>query len=202
MAMALLSRAQRREYADMLGSIRMARRVRAGVAVVDPGGAVVASTAPGGRVAGGRGRGGERGGRGGVGGAADGAAGAVVGAGGSGGFNSRVYVNPDWERLERDACRPVRMVPTADLSDRAHGVRDVDGYLVPARRVGVMVRGRAIGSARPRMYPECQMRGGGGVAPDSSFDALYEAQRRLEGVPGIGIQDCRATMLDLRGGRL
>lgn len=119
-----------------------------------------------------------------------------------GGYNSRVYVNPDWERLERDARRPVRMVPTADPCDRAHGVRDADGYLVPAKRVGVMVRGRSIGAARPRLYPECQMRGGGGVAPDSSFDALYDAQRRLEGVPGIGIQDCRATMLDLRGGRL
>lgn len=60
-------------------------------------------------------------------------------------------------------------ISTRDASDRAHNMRDADGLLVPGSRV--------IG-ATPRRYPRHQM--AGTVANDSSFDGLYERQRRLD----------------------
>lgn len=62
-------------------------------------------------------------------------------------------------------------VKTADKSDRAHGVKDIDtGRLAPAI---------AVANARPRVYPKSQMTSRG-VSFDSAFDETHERMKRLE----------------------
>lgn len=108
-------------------------------------------------------------------------------------------VTPPAAVAEREANRQVvqnfvatrgdpALVATRDPADRAHGVRDDRGLLVPAALGKHPTRARpnqAVGHAAPRMYHESQVNGAG-LAVDSQFDWLYEAQQRLEGVPGIG----------------
>lgn len=74
-------------------------------------------------------------------------------------------------------------MPTRDPSDRAHGLKDADGYLLPGARVQ---------SARPRCYPPSSMTSAG-VAHDSAFDATYLAQKRLRGVSGLGAGSVRTV---------
>lgn len=86
-----------------------------------------------------------------------------------------------------------RLVATRDLFDRAHDAMDGGCRLIPAavvvgeKRRGGVVKPTVRLSATPRKYAECYINGRG-VSVDSQFDWLYEAQQRLDGVPGIGDQ--------------
>ena len=75
------------------------------------------------------------------------------------------------------------LVPTRDVSDRAHAVFEVGAkgvpMLVPAGRS--RRDGGSPGGARPRCYPRSQMTSRG-VAFDSAYDELHERQGRLEGI--------------------
>jgi hypothetical protein len=105
--------------------------------------------------------------------------------------------------------RPVviEMRETCDPCDRAHDERDFEGFFLPA---GVSAWRRSnsgevhrcaranprVRAAVPRRYPASQMLSSG-IAVDSAFDWLYLAQRRLAGIPGVGVrsldeQDCGA----------
>ncbi len=91
-------------------------------------------------------------------------------------------------------------VPTADPYDRAHNVHDgsLDKMLFPNawRRSRFQKASPFIGS-KPRKYHRSQLNSHG-VAADSSFDWLHEAQQRLEGIPGIGSQDNHTTVASVR----
>ncbi len=81
---------------------------------------------------------------------------------------------------------PSACVETVCPFDRAHGVKGEDGRLVPAARA--RRRGRAgppLPESRARLYPPSAMTSRG-VSHDSAFDALYELQRELDGIDGIG----------------
>lgn len=85
---------------------------------------------------------------------------------------------------------------TCDPFDRAHNVRGLRGDLVPAAagigRTGWSRARVTVEQSRPRCYPASSMTISG-VGTDSMFDELYERQCRLEGVPGIGVQDQSST---------
>jgi hypothetical protein len=76
---------------------------------------------------------------------------------------------------------------TADPSDRAHGVRDGAGNLVPA------TNRRMVRSSRARRYPASGMTSRG-VSHDSAFDELWEREGRLRemglGRPGQTAAQC------------
>lgn len=77
------------------------------------------------------------------------------------------------------------VLATGDPADRAHGMRDGAGLLVPAA-LGKRPNPAVINAAKWRAYPRSHVDGAGrGI--DSQFDQLYEAQRRLAGIPGLGL---------------
>jgi hypothetical protein len=73
--------------------------------------------------------------------------------------------------------KPIELYETADPSDRAHKVR-AGAMFVPAKDLPKQL-------TKARQYPASSMLACG-VSIDSSFDWLHAAQRRLEGVPGVG----------------
>lgn len=83
------------------------------------------------------------------------------------------------------------LTPTRDPADRAHGVRGADGRLLPAG-VGKHPARKypnpavAFQGVKARVYPRCHVNGAG-LGVDSQYDGLYEAQRRLAGIPGLGL---------------
>lgn len=89
-----------------------------------------------------------------------------------------------------------------DPFDRAHTVKNMaDWYMCrdDSRYMPVATRARGSGhlmvwvdSAKPRLYHPSQL-SARGVSPDAAADALHEAQGRLAGVAGIGIQDNRVN---------
>ncbi|HQX80403.1 MAG TPA: hypothetical protein PKW63_01535 [Vicinamibacterales bacterium] len=90
-------------------------------------------------------------------------------------------------------------IPTADPYDRAHNVNDgsLDRMLLPNARKSRYRPASPLMGSKPRKYHPSQLNSHG-VAADSSFDWLYKAQKRLEGVPGIGSQDCRTSVASVR----
>ena len=91
---------------------------------------------------------------------------------------------------------PGRMLyPTRDPYDSAHGTRVGHGVLAVLVPNATFVGNRVVRTAGavPRRYPAEQMTSRG-VAFDSAFDATYEAQCFLDGIPGIGIQDNTVTI--------
>jgi hypothetical protein len=139
--------------------------------------------------------------------------GALGGAGFGG--NARVCLTSQLERDARSARRgdagEIALYETSDPYDRAHGVTalstDCQRMLVPTARgawrrsnsgerfrcaVAVQVPG-----AKPRRYPRSSMLSSG-VSIDSAFDWLWEARRRLAGVPGVGVDD--ESAFDVRAG--
>lgn len=90
-------------------------------------------------------------------------------------------------------------VATCDPADRAHGVRDDRGFLVPAAIGKRPTRAKpniVVEHATPRVYHRSHVNNAG-LAIDSQFDALYEAQQRLEGIPGIGRDSCSTSAMQL-----
>lgn len=97
------------------------------------------------------------------------------------------------------------LVRTTDPSDRAHGVVDSAGYIVPAATPGGRPNPRVRG-ATPRAYPPSQM--AGDIANDSAFDEWERRRRRLEeeeiilAPPAAAAARERAmAVLQSRGGR-
>lgn len=91
------------------------------------------------------------------------------------------------------------LLPTRDPYDSAHGKIEstpAGPMLVPNATLDSGKTIRAAGAV-PRRYPSEQLNSRG-VSLDSVFDETYEAQHRLDGIPGVGIQDNRLTV----GGRL
>ena len=132
----------------------------------------------------------------------------VLGGGGFGG-NARVCLTCQAEVDARS--RAIELVETRDPYDRAHAVTELSAkcerMLIPTARaawrrsnsgkpercaVAVPIPG-----AKPRRYPRSSMLQSG-VSIDSAFDWLYEARRRLAGVPGVGVHDTSAY--DVRAG--
>lgn len=99
--------------------------------------------------------------------------------------NQRVVMNC----ISKDSPR---LAPTADPFDRAHDRVDIGGQLIPAAvAVGRSRRGKPIAvrptidRAEPRRYDKSYVNHRG-IAVDSQFDWLHDAQQRLAGVPGVG----------------
>lgn len=88
----------------------------------------------------------------------------------------------------------VPMLPTRSLFDRAHEQRDWQGNLVPsARKIGRTVL-LTVQQSKPRRYPAYYMTDPvRGISFEESCDQLHEAQRRLNGVPGIGLRDTQTA---------
>jgi hypothetical protein len=90
-------------------------------------------------------------------------------------------------------------IATADPFDRAHNINDgsLDRMLLPNARKPKYKPASSLMGSKPRKYHPSQLNSQG-IAADSSFDWLYEAQRRLEGIPGVGSQDNRANVASVR----
>lgn len=99
--------------------------------------------------------------------------------------NQRVVMNC----ISKDSPR---LAATADPFDRAHDRVDLSDQLIPAAvAVGRSRRGKPIAvrptivGAEPRRYDKSYVNHRG-IAVDSQFDWLHDAQQRLAGVPGVG----------------
>lgn len=93
----------------------------------------------------------------------------------------------DWSRLR----------PTRDPFDRAHGIRDdANNMLKPA---GITIRGKSFPNPEvtgaPRLWPLCYMTGAG-VSFETAAEDLFERERRLDGIPGIGVRVCETSSGD------
>jgi len=89
--------------------------------------------------------------------------------------NSKVCLTQQLPHCPRS--RPIELFETSDPCDRAHKVRAGSMFVNAADLPRQLTKAR--------QYPRSSMLASG-VSIDSSFDWLHAAQRRLEGVPGVG----------------